>query len=98
MDRWRRRLAAIAATVVVADQASKLISELAFEGQTTGPVIPVRNDELSLGIAEAATPLLVVVMALGIVVARLGAARGGGRSGGAVGGSDGARGGHEQPR
>ena len=64
-----RRTATIAAVLVAADQLTKLIAEVGVEGSTTGPVVPLHNDELSLGLADAASPVLAVLMALGIVVA-----------------------------
>jgi signal peptidase II len=59
----------IATAVIVADQATKLIGELVDAGSTTGAVVPVRNGELSLGVADAPTPVLAALMALGIIVA-----------------------------
>ena len=68
MNRSLRRFVVIAAAVVLVDQATKLVGELVSTGSTTGAVVPVRNDELSLGVADAATPVLVMLMALGIVL------------------------------
>ena len=65
----RTRSVWLAAAVVVADQVTKLASELLASGQRHGRLVPVRNPHFSLGLAAATTrPLMLAAMAAGIAL------------------------------
>jgi lipoprotein signal peptidase len=64
----RRRSIALAASVVLADQATKLAADLLSGGQRHGPLVPVRNPRFSLGLAATTRPLMVLAMAAGIAL------------------------------
>ena len=61
-----RRSVTLAAWVVLADQASKLVAELLARGQRHGPLVPLRNPGFSLGLAATTRPLMLLAMAAGI--------------------------------
>jgi signal peptidase II len=64
---WRRSVA-LAAAVVLVDQATKLAVELLAGGQRHGPLVPLRNPHLSLGLAATTRPLMLLAMAAGIAL------------------------------
>lgn len=57
------------AAVIVADLATKLAAAAAAAGHTSGPLVPVRNHELSLGVAGAPLAVTILLAGLGITVA-----------------------------
>jgi lipoprotein signal peptidase len=65
---WRRGVA-LAAGVVLADQATKLAAELLAGRHRYGPLVPLRNPRFSLALATATRPLMLLAMAAGIVLA-----------------------------
>jgi lipoprotein signal peptidase len=52
-----------------ADLTTKLAAAAIAAGHTTGPLVPVRNDEFSLGVAGAPLAITVVLAGLGIAIA-----------------------------
>jgi len=64
-----RRGVALAAWVVLADQATKLAAELLARGQRHGLLVPLRNPRFSLGLATTTRPLALLAMAAGIALA-----------------------------
>jgi lipoprotein signal peptidase len=64
-----RRAAWFALAVVGLDQLTKLTATLVAAGQTSGLLVPVQNPQFSLGVAAASPPVMVLVMAVGIVAA-----------------------------
>jgi lipoprotein signal peptidase len=72
---------ALAAFVILADQASKLAAELLAGGRRHGPIVPLRNPSFSFGLATATRPLMVLVMAAGIALAAAYATSAAGRRG-----------------
>ena len=63
------RVAIVALAAIVVDQVTKLVATSTSIGRTSGHVLPVRNHEFSLGLARASLPVMVIVMAIGIVAA-----------------------------
>jgi signal peptidase II len=76
---WRRGVA-LAAGVVLADQATKLAAELLSGGQRHGPLVPLRNPRLALGLAATTRPLMLLAMAAGIALVTIYRARATGHS------------------
>jgi lipoprotein signal peptidase len=76
----RRRSVALAAVVVLADQATKLAAELLSHGQRHGPLVPLRNPRFSLGLAATTRPLMLLAMAAGIALVAAYGVRATGRS------------------
>ena len=64
----RRRRLALAAGVILVDQATKLAAELLSGGHRHGPLAPVRNPRFSLGLAATTRPLMLLAMATGIAL------------------------------
>jgi lipoprotein signal peptidase len=64
----RRRRLALAAGVILVDQATKLAAELLSSGHRHGLLVPVRNPRFSLGLAAATRPLMLLAMATGIAL------------------------------
>jgi lipoprotein signal peptidase len=77
---WRRGVA-LAAGVVLADQATKLAAELLAGGQRHGPLVPLRNPRFSLGLATTTRPVMLLAMAAGIALAAAYSVRAAGRRG-----------------
>ncbi len=56
-------------TVVFVDVATKLAAGTIAADHTSGPIVPVRNHELSLGVASAGLSTTIALAAIGIAVA-----------------------------
>jgi lipoprotein signal peptidase len=77
---WRRGVA-LAAGVVLADQATKLAADLLADGQRYGVLVPLRNPRFSLGLATTTRPLMLLAMAAGIALVAGYGVRAAGRGG-----------------
>jgi lipoprotein signal peptidase len=64
-----RRLTPRLAAVVVVDLATKLAAAAIAAGRTSGPVVPLRNHELTLGLAAAPVATTLLLAGLGIALA-----------------------------
>jgi lipoprotein signal peptidase len=64
----QRRSTTLALLVVGLDQATKLGVELFTGGHRHGLLVPVRNDDFSLGLVGAPTPIELLAMAAGIAL------------------------------
>ena len=62
-----RRIVSFGLVTVAADETTKLAAHTLAAGHTSGALVPVRTHDFTLGLAHASVPVMVIVMAIGII-------------------------------